>query len=71
MQPLPITVSCITKMVDLGVPLPRLRDMRELSSKRQRQKVAIIVVCNQLLKQVFGVVKKSMKFQDNYQSYFG
>lgn len=39
-----------------------------LVAKGKNKKAAIIAVCNKLLKQVFGCVKNSVKFQDNYNT---
>ena len=34
--------------------------------KGKNKKIAIIAVCNKLLKQVFGVVKSGILYQDDY-----
>jgi transposase len=34
--------------------------------KGKNKKLAIIAVCNKLLKQVFAVVKSGVMYQDNY-----
>ena len=35
-------------------------------AKGKNKKLAIIAVCNKLLKQVFGVVKSGILYQDDY-----
>jgi transposase len=37
-----------------------------LVAKGKNKKAAIIAVCNKLLKQVFGVVKSGVLYQDNF-----
>ena len=37
-----------------------------LVAKGKNKKLAIIAVCNKLLKQVFAVVKSGVMYQDNY-----
>jgi transposase len=34
--------------------------------RRKNKKLAIIAVCNKLLKQVFGVVQSGVLYQDNF-----
>jgi transposase len=36
------------------------------SSNYKNKKLALIAVCNKLLKQVFGVVKTGLAYQDNF-----
>jgi hypothetical protein len=37
-----------------------------LCNQRQKKKLAIIAVCNKLLKQVFGVIQSGVLYQDNF-----
>lgn len=40
-------------------------------AKEQRKKLALIAVCNKLLKQAFAVAKSELSYDENYRSTLG